>query len=129
MDQQTAERRILALTNYDLCLEDKKEMVADILARLVESNTPKTDTDRKPDVCREYDEKMKTATKQALMNLNFKKKSDLPHKGRRAQWGKVYDEVRRIVDPHTAEQQKNFNASVRAAGETMLPGYKICKTY
>ena len=128
MDQQTAERRILALLNSDLCLEDKKEMVADILARLVESNTPKTDTDRKPDVCREYDEKMKTATKQALMNLNFKKKSDFPHKGKLAQWGEVYDEVRRIVDPHTAEQQKNFNSAVRWHGQPILPGYELCKT-
>jgi hypothetical protein len=38
MDQETAQRRILALSNCDLCLEDKKEMVADILARLVESS-------------------------------------------------------------------------------------------
>ena len=89
MDHETALRRILVVvSNCDLC-QDQKEMVAEILARLVESNTPKTDTDRKTDVCREYDEKMKTATKQALMNLNFKKKSDLPHNGRRDQWAKV----------------------------------------
>tara|TARA_X000001036_G_C20458254_1_gene716323 strand:+ start:341 stop:805 length:465 start_codon:yes stop_codon:yes gene_type:complete len=57
MDQETAQRRILALTNCDLCLEDKKEMVADILSRLVESkiSVPKMEvevySDASSDVC------------------------------------------------------------------------------
>uniref|UniRef100_A0A6C0FEF5 Uncharacterized protein n=1 Tax=viral metagenome TaxID=1070528 RepID=A0A6C0FEF5_9ZZZZ len=122
MDQQKAQR-LLALLNSDMLSE-----MVDILTRLVESNTPKTDTDRKPDVCREYIKDMKTAVKQALVNLNIMKKSDFPHKGKLAQWGKVYDEVRRIVDPHTAEQQKNFNSAVRWHGQPILPGYTLCKT-
>ena len=38
MDQETALRRILVVSNCDLPLEDKREMVADILTRLVESS-------------------------------------------------------------------------------------------
>ena len=127
MDQSKAMRYISALSNSDMPSETKGEIIDLIEKMRFESKTPESDTNTNPVVRDEGIKDMKSAAKKALMNLNIKVKSDLPHKGTRAQWNSVYDEVKKLVDPDTAERIVDFNASVRWICQPMLSGYSLCK--
>ena len=146
MDQTKALRFITNLSKCDMPSENKEEMFADILSRLVESNTlyshtatktdvcdegikvmnkavkPDSHTDTETDVCGEKN--LTKATKQALINLNI---NEISSSKKIWKWHDVYDEVKKILGPHTVKKYKDFEASVRWEAQPMLRGYSLCK--